>query len=93
MLDRFLGNPGRQQSGHFVNEESAIDSDMTVSAFLKWNLRRLENSSVAEDSERDRETRDFKLSRTRLRVRGARDVPKRNRARLVKACTFRFLGS
>jgi hypothetical protein len=59
MLDRFLENPGRQQSSHFVNEESAINSDMTVSAFLKWNLRRLENPYVVEDSERDRETRNF----------------------------------
>ena len=59
MLDRFLGNPGWQQSSHFVNEESAIDSDMTVSAFLEWNLRRLENPYVVEDSERDRETHNF----------------------------------
>jgi hypothetical protein len=32
---------------------------MTVSAFLKWNLRRLENPYVVEDSKRDRETRNF----------------------------------
>ena len=59
MLDRLLGNPGREQSGHFVNEESAIDSDMTAWAFLEWNLRRVENSNVVQDSERDRETHNF----------------------------------
>src|SRR5204862_7751255 len=33
------------------------------------------------------------LPGTLLRVPGTRDVPKRSRASLVKACTFRLLGS
>ena len=59
MLDRAMGDTELQQVGRFVNEEPVPDSDMAGSGIPKMEFEEMGEFFVVEDSDRDRETRNF----------------------------------
>ena len=54
-----MGDTELQQVGRFVNEEPVPDSDMAGSSIPKMEFEEMGEFFVVEDSDRDRETRNF----------------------------------